>query len=48
MKDSKLDKTDYHMIATDDTVYPKDYTSRMISYLDSHSDIIISSGEHGK
>ena len=48
VKDSNLDKTDYHMIATDDTVYPKDYTSKMISFLDSHSEIVISSGQHGK
>ncbi len=42
--ESKLDKTDYHMICTDDTEYERDYAAKIISYMDSNSDVAIVSG----
>ncbi len=38
---------DYHMIATDDTLYPASYASDMISYMDTHPDVAVVSGRCG-
>ena len=43
-----LERTDYHMICTDDTIYPKDYAKKIITFLDSNLGISICSGQHGK
>ncbi len=40
--------TDYHMIATDDTVYSRDYAEKVISYLDSNPSIAIASGSYSR
>jgi hypothetical protein len=41
-----LQKTDYHMIATDDSIYPKDYAERVIEYMDSNPNVAIASGNY--
>jgi glycosyltransferase involved in cell wall biosynthesis len=45
-KESGLRKTDYHMIATDDTIYPSDYAKKIISYMDSNPSVAIASGSY--
>jgi len=47
-RDSGLQKTDYHMIATDDTVYPSDYAKKIISYMDSNPSVAIASGNYSR
>ncbi len=42
----RLPMTDYHLIATDDTEYDPDYALRLISYLDSHANVAIASGNY--
>ena len=39
-----LEKTDYHMIGTDDTIYEKDYAEKIISFMDNNTDYAIVSG----
>jgi len=46
--DKGLQKTDYHMIATDDTIYPRDYAERIISYMDSNPSVAITSGTYSE
>jgi glycosyltransferase involved in cell wall biosynthesis len=43
-----LQKTGYHMIATDDTIYPRDYAEKIISYMDSNPSVAIASGNYSK
>lgn len=43
-----LEETDYHMICTDDTIYPKDYSQKIISFMDSRPEVSVCSGQHGK
>jgi len=43
----KLVKTDYHMIATDDTIYEDEYCEKIIKMLDVNSKIAIASGDYG-
>jgi glycosyltransferase involved in cell wall biosynthesis len=45
-KNKALRKTDYHMIATDDTVYPRDYAQKIISYMDSNPLVAVASGNY--
>ncbi|MDQ6864629.1 MAG: glycosyltransferase family 2 protein [Thermoproteota archaeon] len=45
-RDKGLQKADYHMIATDDTLYPRDYAERIISYMDSNPSVAITSGNY--
>jgi glycosyltransferase involved in cell wall biosynthesis len=47
-RESGLRKTDYHMIATDDTIYPWDYAEKILSYMDSNPRIAIVSGNYTK
>lgn len=47
-RDKGLQKTDYHMIATDDTIYPRDYAERIISYMDSNPSVAITSGTYSE
>jgi glycosyltransferase involved in cell wall biosynthesis len=47
-RDSGLQKADYHMIATDDTIYPSDYAKKIISYMDSNPSVAIASGSYSK
>ena len=46
--DRGLEKTDYHMIATDDTIYPRDYAEKIITYMDSNPSVAIASGNYSK
>ena len=46
--DKALQKTTYHMIATDDTIYANDYVEKIISYMDSNPDVVIVSGNYNK
>jgi hypothetical protein len=36
------------MIATDDTIYPRDYTKKIMSYMDSNPSVAIASGNYSK
>jgi glycosyltransferase involved in cell wall biosynthesis len=36
--------TTYHLIATDDTVYPQDYARKIISFMDQRQDVVVASG----
>lgn len=45
-RERMLPKTDYHMIATDDTIYPRYYAEKIISYLDSNPAVAIASGTY--
>ena len=47
-RNSDLQKTDYHMIATDDTIYPPDYAKKIISYMDANPSVAIDSGNYSK
>ena len=47
-RNSGLQKTDYHMIATDDTIYPPDYAKKIMSYIDSNPSVAIASGNYSK
>ncbi|KAA2278933.1 glycosyltransferase family A protein [Candidatus Nitrosocosmicus agrestis] len=44
--DNQLDVTDYHMIATDDTIYETDYAKKIISIMDNNPDLAIASGSY--
>lgn len=45
-KNNNLEKTDYHLIATDDTVYSKDYVEKLIDYMDSNPGVAVISGNY--
>jgi glycosyltransferase involved in cell wall biosynthesis len=47
-RESGLPKTDYHMIATDDTIYPVYYAQKIISSMDSNQSLAIASGNYAK
>jgi glycosyltransferase involved in cell wall biosynthesis len=44
--DNQLDPADYHMIATDDTIYETDYAKKIISIMDNNRDLAIASGTY--
>jgi glycosyltransferase involved in cell wall biosynthesis len=46
VRNRNMARTDYHLIATDDTEYASDYAFRLISYLDSNPDVAIASGNY--
>ena len=45
-REKGLPKTDYHMIANDDTFYPRDYAQKIISYMDSNPLVAVASGNY--
>jgi glycosyltransferase involved in cell wall biosynthesis len=45
-EEHNLGTTDYHMIATDDTVYPRDYAERVLRHMSSQPNKVIASGQH--
>jgi hypothetical protein len=45
-RENGLPKTDYHMIANDDTFYPRDYAQKIISYMDSNPFVSVASGNY--
>src|SRR5215831_8196206 len=47
-RDGGLGETDYHMIATDDTIYPHDYAEKIITYMDSNPMVAVASGNYGR
>lgn len=47
-RDKGLQKVDYHLIATDDSVYSKDYAEKIIAHMDSHPNMAIVSGNYTK
>jgi glycosyltransferase involved in cell wall biosynthesis len=47
-KDNGLQKVDYHLIATDDSVYSNDYAEKIITYMDSNPNVAIVSGNYTK
>jgi glycosyltransferase involved in cell wall biosynthesis len=46
IKENGLKPTDYHLIATDDTVYPTDYALKIISHMDSNHTLAVVSGNY--
>lgn len=48
IRESDLRKTDYHMIATDDTIYPPEYVKKIISYMDSNPSVAVASGNYSE
>lgn len=44
--DNQLNLTDYHMIATDDTIYETDYAKKIISIMDNNPDLALASGSY--
>jgi glycosyltransferase involved in cell wall biosynthesis len=47
-RDNGLQKVDYHLIATDDSVYSNDYAEKIITYMDSNPNVAIVSGNYTK
>ena len=47
-KSKKLAHTTYHMIATDDTIYPPGYAEKLVDFMDNNSNIAIASGNYTK
>ena len=45
-REKGLPKTDYHMIVNDDTVYPRDYAQKIISYMRSNPLVSVASGNY--
>jgi glycosyltransferase involved in cell wall biosynthesis len=43
-RDHNLEDTDYHMIATDDTIYENDYARKIISVMDNNHNLVVVSG----
>jgi glycosyltransferase involved in cell wall biosynthesis len=41
-----LEHTTYHMIATDDTIYPPEYAKRLVAFMDDNLEIAITSGNY--
>lgn len=41
-----LEKTDFHMIATDDTVYEENYAKQILMFIKDNPNIVISSGNY--
>jgi glycosyltransferase involved in cell wall biosynthesis len=48
IRDNNLVDTDYHMIASDDCTYEKDYANKIISYMDKNQDKVFVSGNYEK
>ena len=44
--DMELEKTDFHMIATDDTIYEENYAEKILTFLGNNHHIVISSGNY--
>ena len=47
-KDKNLQKTKYHLIATDDTIYSNDYAEKIIAYMDSNLQTAVVSGNYAR
>lgn len=47
-KSKKLAHTTYHMIATDDTIYPLEYAEKLVDFMDNNYNIAIASGNYTK
>ncbi|MFY9798013.1 MAG: glycosyltransferase family A protein [Candidatus Nitrosopolaris sp.] len=47
-KDKNLQKTGYHLIATDDTIYSNDYAEKIIAYMDSNLQTAVVSGNYAR
>jgi glycosyltransferase involved in cell wall biosynthesis len=45
-KDKNLQKTEYHLIATDDTIYSNDYAQKIVAYMDSNLQTAVVSGNY--
>jgi len=48
IRDNNLVDTDYHMIASDDCTYEKDYAHKIVSYMDKNQDTVFASGNYEK
>ena len=47
-RNKDLAHTTYHMIATDDTIYPPGYAKELVDFMDGNSSIAIASGNYTK
>jgi glycosyltransferase involved in cell wall biosynthesis len=47
-KDKNFQKTEYHLIATDDTIYSNDYAQKVIAYMDSNLQTAVVSGNYSR
>jgi glycosyltransferase involved in cell wall biosynthesis len=45
-REKNLEHTTYHMIATDDTIYPPEYARSLVDFMDSNLEIAVSSGNY--
>lgn len=45
-RENKLPDTEYHMIATDDTIYEKDYAEKILMLMDADSSLAVASGDY--
>jgi len=45
-EEQNLGTTDYHLIATDDTIYPRDYAEKVLGDLSSKPNKVIASGQY--
>jgi glycosyltransferase involved in cell wall biosynthesis len=45
-REKGIRKTDYHMVANDDNIYPRDYAQKIISYMDSNPLVAVASGNY--
>jgi glycosyltransferase involved in cell wall biosynthesis len=48
ISENNLINTDYHMIASDDCTYEKDYANKILSYMDNNQDMVFVSGNYEK
>lgn len=45
-RNKNLNNTTYHMIATDDTIYPPEYAKKLVDFMDVNSKIAVASGNY--
>lgn len=48
IRDNGLQKVDYHLIATDDSIYSKNYAQKITEYMDLNPNVAIASGNYTK
>ena len=48
IKNNQLESTDYHMIASDDAIYERDYADKIIKFMDKNRNHVFVSGNYDK
>jgi glycosyltransferase involved in cell wall biosynthesis len=46
IKNNQLESTDYHMIASDDAIYERDYADKIIKFMDKNRNHVFASGNY--